>query len=86
MSVITHTAYPADAKKAVEKDLQDNYVDKGKSLVADFSVDPQIIGGRIYCFEDNIMDMSVKQMVCAALPWVRSLHGVAEHAPRLLRC
>jgi F0F1-type ATP synthase delta subunit len=63
VSVITHTAYPADAKKAVEKDLQDNYVDKGKSLVAEFSVDPQIIGGRIYCFEDNIMDMSVKQMI-----------------------
>lgn len=63
VSVITHTEYPADAKKAVEKDLQDSYVEKGKKLVAEFTVDPQIIGGRIYCFEDNIMDMSVKQMI-----------------------
>jgi len=63
VSVITHAEYPAEAKKAVEKDLQDNYVGKGKNLKAEFSVDPQIIGGRIYCFEDNIMDMSVKQMI-----------------------
>lgn len=52
-----------EEREDIEYELTDAYLSEGGELFLTVEVDPEIVGGRIYVFENHIMDLSVKQIV-----------------------
>lgn len=65
MHVKVIVAQPIDEEERedIEDELTEAYLSEGGELFLTVEVDPEIVGGRIYVFENHIMDLSVKQIV-----------------------